>query len=56
MKFFERFRGEDETGVKDLHRDFKIHEGPWYYNRRHDVFADRGINIKIRFSLMSLTF
>lgn len=50
MKFFERFKREDETGVRDLHSDFKIHEGPWYYNRSYDPFLDGETNLKVRFS------
>ncbi|MFA5023509.1 MAG: hypothetical protein WC523_00935 [Patescibacteria group bacterium] len=50
MKFFERFRGEDETGVRDLHKDFKIHEGSWYHNRSYTPLAGEEPVIKIRFS------
>jgi hypothetical protein len=52
MKFFKMdfWRGEDETGVKDLHIDFRIHDGPWYYNRSHDSFVDGRSTMKIRFS------
>jgi len=51
MKFFEKsfWRGEDETGVRDLHQDFNLHEGPWYYNRAWDP-VDGRTNVKIRFS------
>ena len=50
MKFLERFRGEDESGVRDLHRNFKIHEGPWYYNCSYSPFLDRETTLKIRFA------
>jgi len=50
MKFFERFRGKDETGARDLHGDFRIHEGSWCYNRSHNPFLDREITLKVRFA------
>lgn len=50
MKFLDVFRREYETGVRNLHLDFKIHEGPWYYNRHYSPFTDGKIAVKIRFS------
>jgi hypothetical protein len=40
---------EAEPTVKGLHRNFRLREGGWYFNREHSIFRDQGIAIKCRF-------
>jgi hypothetical protein len=51
MKFIERFfQKEPESQISKLHKDFRIKEGSWQFNRSFSEVADRLINLKVRFA------
>lgn len=57
MKFLEKiFSPEEEHGIKNLHKDFKItHDKFWYFNREFDPIRDRELNVKAKVTFDNLS-